>query len=89
MSPHTDPAPPQYLAGHIHEALAQDPRVNQLDLNVSIANGRVFISGDVPTAERQAAITEVVADMCAEYTVCNETTVTELAPAPTQSEQLS
>ena len=87
MSPHSEPAT-QYLTGHIREALAQDPRVNQLDRDVSIANGRVFVSGDVPTAERQAAITEIVTDMCADYEVCNETTVSAILPAPTHAEQL-
>ena len=44
-----DSEPDAYLCEHVHEALARDPRVAAPGLRVSVAGGRVFISGDVPT----------------------------------------
>ncbi len=66
---------PEYLAAHLQEALARDPRVNEPELQVSIVAGRVRITGVVPTEERRAAVDEVAAERCADLEVENRTTV--------------
>lgn len=52
-----------YLAAHLQEALAQDPRVHEPQLRVAIRGGRIQVTGDVPTADRKEAITQVVREL--------------------------
>lgn len=65
---------PEYLAAHVQEALARDPRVNEPELQVAVVAGRVRITGVVPTEERRAAVDEVVRERC-DLEVENRTTV--------------
>ena len=45
----------QYVAAHVQEALARDPRVNEPELGVTVVNGRrVVVNGHVPSQERRA-----------------------------------
>lgn len=64
-----------YVAAHVQEALARDPRVNEPELEVQVVNGRVFVTGVVPTNERRGAIEAVVHDVSPELDVENQTTV--------------
>jgi osmotically-inducible protein OsmY len=73
--------PKQYLIERVHRALAQDPRIAAFDVEVTLAGGRVFLTGEVPTQERRDAISTVVRELLPEYEVSNETTVATLAPA--------
>ena len=73
--------PKQYVIERVHRALAEDPRVGELNVDVTMAAGRVFLTGDVPTQERRDAIGEVVGELLPDHEVCNETTVAVLAPA--------
>jgi BON domain-containing protein len=73
--------PKQYVIERVHRALAQDPRIGAFDVEVTLAGGRVFLTGEVPTQERKDAITDVVGELLPEYEVSNETTVATLAPA--------
>ena len=52
-----------YIAAHVQEALARDPRVNEPELEVQVVNRRVFVTGVVPTNERREAIEAVVPSM--------------------------
>jgi osmotically-inducible protein OsmY len=67
--------PPQYVAEHVRDALRNDPRVGELDVQVRITGSRVFVSGNVATAERQRAITKIVEELLPDVEVCNETTI--------------
>jgi osmotically-inducible protein OsmY len=49
-----------YLATHLREALAEDPRVHEPQLRVTVRGGRIQVTGDVPTPERRAAVVEVI-----------------------------
>jgi BON domain len=73
--------PKQYVIERVHRALAEDPRVGELDVDVTLAGGRVFLMGDVPTQERKNAISDVVGELLPDHEVCNETSVATLAPA--------
>ncbi|HEX6330183.1 MAG TPA: BON domain-containing protein [Actinomycetota bacterium] len=64
-----------YTAAHVQEALAQDRRVNEPELEVQIVGNRVFVTGTVPTAERRDAVAEVVRERCPGFEVENRTTV--------------
>jgi osmotically-inducible protein OsmY len=65
----------EYVAAHVQEALARDPRVNEPELGVTVVKGRVVINGNVPTDERRRAVTEVVHECCPDLEVQNQTTV--------------
>jgi hypothetical protein len=71
----------EYVAAHVHEALARDPRVNEPELQVSIVKDRVLVTGVVPTEERRAAVTEVVREECPDLEVENRTTVARFPDA--------
>ena len=80
--------PKQYVIERVHRALAEDPRVNALDVDVALAGRRVFLTGAVATQARKDAISEVVREVLPEHEVCNETTVVAYAPA-VESEDIS
>lgn len=70
--------PDSYLVERIHEAVAHDPRTNELDVRVTIAAGKVFLTGTVTTAERQEAVATVVRELVPDHEVHNHTTVAAL-----------
>ncbi len=74
---------PEYLIGRIQQALATDPRTGELELDVRIAAGRIFLSGSVVTEERCMAVEEVVRDVAPEFEIANELSVVdERQPGP-------
>ena len=79
--------PPQYVAEHIRDALRNDPRVGELDVQVRITGGRVFVTGNVATSERQRAITDIVEEILPDVEVCNETNI-QNAPETEDLERL-
>jgi osmotically-inducible protein OsmY len=74
--------PVHYLVAHVRDALAQDPRVSELELKVKIAGSKVFVTGTVPTEERREAVADVVAETLPEFEVQNQTTVESLDGEP-------
>lgn len=67
--------PKHYLLAHVREALAQDPRVNDLNIQVNVAGKKLFLTGTVPTQERCKTIATVVRELLPDYEVHNELTV--------------
>lgn len=74
--------PEHYACQHLREALAADPRLGELGVQVQIASGKVFLSGQVSTPERQAAVALVAAEVLPGYEVHNDTVVTPADEAP-------
>ncbi len=50
----------KYLEAHVREALAEDDRCNMLDVQIRVADQRVFLIGVVESEERRVAAEEVV-----------------------------
>jgi osmotically-inducible protein OsmY len=73
--------PDAYTAAHVHEALAQDPRVGELGIGVEISDGLVTLQGVVPTEERREAIEDVVRELLPEHEIRNRVSVEELREA--------
>lgn len=73
--PPSNEEPKHYLVGKIREALAEDARVNELDIQVTVAGRKVFVSGNVTTADRRKAISTVLAELLPGYDVHNEVRV--------------
>lgn len=71
--------PDEYVAQHLRDALAQDPRVSELGLDVVVRGGALHVTGVVSTARRQAAVADVAAEVAPEWTVVNDTTVVRYA----------
>lgn len=76
---------PEYVVARVQDALAIDPRTGELELDVRIAGGRVFLAGAVATSERREAVERVVREVAPELEVHNEISVTEdLGPGPSE-----
>jgi osmotically-inducible protein OsmY len=72
--------PDAYRCERLREALARDPRVSSLDLEVRlIGNGEVLVSGEVATPQRRRAVAEVVAEELPGLRLHNEVVVTPVA----------
>jgi BON domain len=69
--------PKQYVVAHIREAIARDPQLNELHVDVSIQGGKIFLTGVVGTKERRQTLTEVVRGVAPDHEICNETEVAE------------
>ena len=67
----------EYLAQHVREALAQDPRVADLAITVTAEPGRVYLSGEVATEERRNTIGAVAGELLPDHDVRNQVTVTD------------
>jgi hypothetical protein len=74
--------PEAYAIERLRDALATDERVAEMGLQVRIAAGKVFLTGQVPTEERRRAVGVVAGEVLPEYEVHNETVVTELGDTP-------
>ena len=81
---------PEHLAADIAELLAEDPRVGEQGLQVSVTGRTVTVSGAVATDERRDRIGAVIAEQLPDVEVDNRVTV--LAgdlDAPDEPERLS
>jgi osmotically-inducible protein OsmY len=87
MAPESERVP-HYMVQRVREALAHDPRVNELEIKVKIYGSRVYLSGTIPTEERRAAIGEIVREVLPDHEVHNETSVETLS-RPADVERLS
>jgi hypothetical protein len=76
---------PAYVGEHIRERLLHDPRVGELDVHVSIENGVAFVTGNVSTPDRRAALDDVLAELLPDLQICNETTVSVFPEAPEEA----
>jgi BON domain len=74
--------PEDYAIEHLRNALATDERVAEMGLDVRIAAGKVFLTGQVPTEERRRAVGVVAGEFLPDYEIHNETVVTEVGDQP-------
>ena len=77
----TDASDP-YLAERIRTAIAQDVRVNELGVTVTLVGERVFVTGTVLTAERRAAIAAVIAEQFPTLELHNDVAVQQVGSHP-------
>ncbi|MFN7945081.1 MAG: BON domain-containing protein [Blastocatellia bacterium] len=71
----------QYLIGRLQDALATDPRVNALDVKITVCGGRIHLTGEVATEERRGAAALIVAELAPEIEIRNELTVYAISQA--------
>ena len=63
-------------------ALAEDPRLGQLDVCITLRGSRALLTGHVVTRDRQELLAAVVAEHLPGYEIDNATTTLENLPEP-------
>ena len=82
--PHDEPK--QYVVAKVSEALAHDPRVGELDVQVKVVGHQVFLTGSVSTVPRHELIGRVVEELLPDHQVHNEVVVTTSEGEPEREE---
>lgn len=62
--------------------LRRDPRISDLDVEVTVHADRVVLTGEVATAERRAELDRVAAELLPDLTIDNRTVVARVAGPP-------
>ena len=70
-------SPPEYLVGHIEDALARDPRVNEQGIHVGLTETTVVVTGTVTSAAHKQNIPGVVSELLPDHRVDDRTTVAD------------
>jgi osmotically-inducible protein OsmY len=78
--------PKQYTVARVGEALAHDPRLGELDIQVKVVGDQVFLTGSVSTAARHELVGQVVEELLPDHHVHNEVVVTTASGEPEQEE---
>jgi len=73
------------LTEETRRALADDPRLGQLDLNITLRGRRALLTGHVVTRDRQELVALVVAEYLPGYEIDNATTTLENLPEPPEA----
>ena len=74
--------PEDYAIQRLRDALATDERVGEMGVQVRVAAGKIFLTGQVATAERQEAVGVVAAEVLPDYEIHNETDVVAVGDRP-------
>ena len=77
----------EYAVGRLQEALAQDPRTNELGIDAVLSEGSVVLSGTVATPDRREAVLAVARKILGGRPLREEITIAEVA-APQPAEDL-
>jgi hypothetical protein len=77
---------PEYLIPRVTEALAEDPRVSELELDVELHGDTVVVGGVVPTEDRRRGVDLVLEERFPGLRARNEVTVLEPSGPPTEEE---
>jgi osmotically-inducible protein OsmY len=85
--PPKQPAEP-YLLAHLQEALATDPRTDELGIEALQSGHVVVLSGTVTTAQRRDAAAAVAREVLGDLVIRNDVSVAELTE-PTGQERFS
>ena len=78
------------LTEQARRALAEDPRLGQLDVGITLRGQRALITGHVVTRDRQELVAALVAEHLPGYAIDNAMTTLDELPEPpaTAEEQL-
>lgn len=78
MSEPTRPDSPEYLAEHVRQAVATDPRTTVQGLQVRVTDSELFLAGDVGSEQRRQAVAEVAAEVAPGRRIHNDVVVVDL-----------
>lgn len=82
--PHFDP----YIAEHVRDALAHDPRTEGIELDITVAGDAIVLRGMVTTVGRREAAQAVIQERFPDWEIHNELVAREFQE-PTRAEHLS
>jgi predicted nucleotidyltransferase len=68
----------EHMVAHVREALAEDPRCNELNIEATIHGDTVVLRGRVPTRERRDAAGAIAGELLPGYKVDNRVAVVKL-----------
>ncbi|MEY9213250.1 nucleotidyltransferase [Thermobifida halotolerans] len=80
--------PPQYVAGHLQQALAEDPRTAEQGIRVRVVEDDIYLSGQVTCSRRRDRVLEVARERMPEYRVHDELSVVRF-DGPVREERLT
>ncbi len=80
--------PPQYAAGHLQQALAEDPRTAEQGIRVRVVGDDVYLSGQVSCPRRRDRVLEVARERMPDYRVHDELSVVRF-DGPVREERLT
>jgi hypothetical protein len=81
-----DAEPVKYLVGRLRQALAEDPRTNILDVQITIRAGKAFLEGQVDSAALKEAVEEVTRELLPpDLDLVNELWVPTYGPPETET----
>ena len=67
-----------YLLAKLREALAEDPRTNELDIQLEASGTKVLLRGEVVTEERLRAVEDIAREIMEGFEVVNQLRLVEL-----------
>ncbi|MGK5083952.1 nucleotidyltransferase [Bdellovibrionota bacterium FG-1] len=65
----------EYAISHLHESLAQDPRTNELNIQIEHSGNKILLRGEVSAPERRDAVMEVVRECLPDAAIENQVRV--------------
>jgi osmotically-inducible protein OsmY len=71
----TEHEPVEYVIEHLRDALARDPRANQLYVQVAIVHDKLFLTGFAGHESQRESVSEVAREVVPDLEVHNEMTV--------------
>jgi predicted nucleotidyltransferase len=77
----------EYTAAHLRERLAEDPRTNELDIQVDQQGETLLLRGEVLSKERRDAAEQIAKEFCPKCTIANQIRILE-CHAPSESEEI-
>jgi predicted nucleotidyltransferase len=72
--------PDTYVIGRLKERLAEDPRLNELDIEIDCHGDRLLLRGEVMTEERRQTVESVAREVFPGLGVENQIRVTRISP---------
>ena len=76
-----------YNIGHLHQALAEDSRTHELDIQIEAGDEHILLRGEVPQPERRLAIEALTREFFPGHRVENQIRVLEVI-SPSEEESL-
>lgn len=71
-----------YVAAHLKEKLALDPRTNELDIQIIQRGEKLILKGEVQVEERKRAVEQIVKESFPTYSIENQIRVSDFKEPP-------
>jgi hypothetical protein len=81
------PEPPEYRAGRLHDAIATEPDLYELGVDVQVSGATVVLSGSASSPAQRDAVGDLVGRLAPDLAVVNDIEVPSTEP-PQKVEEL-